>query len=118
MSLQETGLTIVPLCSLDLFSCSVPVASFMSSFLVAANTNKQAGACSAQSLCFQITPVCAGLAALEQLWGLSKPPSYLPVLPVVAPFRCSLCVLLCGAVFLNFVLAPNCEIYLETKLHM
>lgn len=113
MSLQETGLTIVSSCSLDLFSCSVPVSSLMSSFPVTANTKKQAGVCSAQ-----VTPVCAGSAPLGQLLGLRKPLSYLPVLPVVTPFRCFLCVLLCGAVFLNFVLAPYGDIYLETKLRM
>lgn len=35
---------------------------------------------------------------------------------MVTPFRCSLCVLLCGDGFLNFILAPYGEIYLETKL--
>lgn len=81
MSLQETGLTIVSSCSLDLFSCSVPVASFVSPLLVSANTDKQPSACSAQSLCFQVIPTWAGSAPSGQLQTLKKPLSYLPVLP-------------------------------------
>lgn len=112
MSLQESGLIMVSSCSLDLFSCSIPVALFVSSFLVTANTSKQAGVCLVQSLCFQVTPVFAGLAPSGQLQGLRKPLSYLLVLPVVISFRCSWYVLFCDAVFLNFVLAPYGEVYL------
>lgn len=118
VSLQETGLTIVSSCYLDFFSCSVPVASFMSSFPVTANTKKQEQELVQPRPCVSESHQCVLAWLLGAAAGTKEATELSSNAAVVTPFRCSLCVLLCGAIFLSFVLALHGEIYLEIKLHM
>uniref|UniRef100_A0A8C9N7Z9 SID1 transmembrane family member 1 n=1 Tax=Serinus canaria TaxID=9135 RepID=A0A8C9N7Z9_SERCA len=77
----------------------------MSSFPVTANTKKQEQELVQPSPCVSELHQCVLAWLLGAAAGTKEATELSSRAAVVTPFRCSLCVLLCGAMFLSFVLA-------------